>query len=214
MLSTQTGVRFRALLRIFAHHGIEKRGNSDAFVVAHALHPEWAANTSAKLKITTSARRPEVRRKMSEAKIKAFRADPSLHPNAHVTMSTTETMLAAILESAGVAFRFSVNADRYWLDFLLPELGIGVELQRCCHPCQKRDATIRQTLGLKAILYLPTRYFREGKAARLEHLVADLKAGSLDPSSLGEYAMISCQAKRGTTISLNGHHFLRPWIPV
>jgi hypothetical protein len=215
MISNTTGVAFRSLRRIFIHYGATLRNRQLSILVGYRIHPEWSERTAAKLRKSSSFFRPDVKQRCVAARVATIRANPGLHPNAKVKMSYRESLLAAILSSFGVLFQFNANAGRYWLDFLLPELNVGVELQRSqVRPSWNRDRVIRDILGLDTIFYVPGRWFNEGRTEYLKTFIADLKCRRINPASLGEYRMICCKSKRTDTRYIDGHYFRRRWSEV
>ena len=81
--------------------------------------------------------------------------------------SAHEMVAAVILLAAGVDFEINFKVDRYYVDFLIHDLKVAVEIDGEMHKGRElkdsnRDVRIRQVLGSSwEIIRIPTKYIEE-----------------------------------------------------
>lgn len=203
-ITRKTGVAFRSLRQLFESHGVRLRTRSEALSRDHAINPRRKAASKAqgeRLASPASQLRSRIARRESHL------CDPSKHLNAKVGMSPYERQTAAALKDAGIAFEFNKSFPPFWLDFWLPELAIGVEVQRPNRiPSKSRDAAIREA-GARAVLYFSTYQIRHGRLNDLIEVILLLQCGHLDPAALGEYTMVSRRPHNSAYLQIGPHKF-------
>lgn len=214
-VSRLTGVAYRAMKRILLNRGIALRGTAAANTIHHRLHPERAQKVGDQNRTIRAACRPEVRAKMVATRRESVRRDPTMHINGVVGMGAHEKVFAAALSERGVEFVFNKQAFPYWLDFFFPALLVGVEIQADSPwPNRDRDATIREVLGLKTIIYFQYYQMRQKRVGDLVDLIVDIQEGRFDPSALGEETMLTRRPGKGAGLELNGYKFRRPFVRI
>jgi len=201
-----TGILFRAIRRVFAHHGVKIVSRSEAQTAHYARHPERKAKISAAHKAITIP--AEQRGRMIDANIAAIRRDPSIHINARVNPSIYESKVIHALQSAGISYRFNHPSPPFWLDFYFPEMSVGLEIQRTqVHPDRNRHNSVVKSLGLRALVYYRVYEVKKNRISDLINLLSDIKIGSFDPSIIGEYSMFGRNPRGPTIVALDKHKF-------
>lgn len=211
-VTEKTGVRFRALRRIFAQTGAKIRTVAEATRREHAWNPERRASASAVAKRVF--RNPEIRAASYAARRAAHLVDPSKHVNFRAKMSKYESITAAALKDAGFAYEFNRPFPPFWVDFWLPDLAVGIEVQKPSRiPSRDRDAQIRAA-GARTVFYFSTYHIGLDRIDDLIQVVLDVQCGRLDPASLGEYTMISRRPHNAAFLQIGPHKFRWPFGPM
>ena len=210
-MTATTGILFRGLRRLLSRHGVPIRDYATASAVAHALKPEWGEHISQTKKIQAFRHPPHVTAQATEKRLRTVRADPSRHGLAHIAMTNRERQFADMLERHGVAYRFNAPAAHYFLDFHLPAIAVGIEVQRSqALPVRERDAVVTQALNLKGIVYVPGWYLRSGLAMEVERLVRFIDR--IELAELGDCRYL-CTLRGRSHAFHKGFYFMRRWAP-
>lgn len=207
----KTGVLTRALHRIFAAHGIKIRSANEASEVGRRLNPDWRGHISRTKRLKPFVHSPEVTRIAAQKRVRLFREQPHRHSLSHMPMKPREKMLAAMLDARGIEYSFNHHSGGYWLDFYLPQLRVGIELQNTKPPCKQRDDSLTASLRLRGIFYVMVRYFREGKQHAIARLLDSLKAGQVNIESLGDARALCVRPGNGINSESAGIKFLGYW---
>lgn len=211
-LATTTGVKFRALRRVLAHFQVERRSLSQAIRREHAINPRRREASKATAKRVLAS--PAVQAMSRVARRAAHLADPSKHLNAKVGMSKYEKAVAAALTDAGLVYEFNHPFPPFWLDFWLPHLSVGIEVQGINKtPSKARDSHIRSA-GARVVFYFHTYQIGLGRTDDLIQVILDVQGGHLDPASLGEYTMISRRPHNSAYLQIGPHKFRWPFGPM
>lgn len=207
-----TGLYYRSAVRLLESNGIAVRGFQEASALAHKLNPDWGEKISRSKRLNPFRHSPEVTKAAAKKRAGTMAEHPDHHPCATAPMTSRERGFADILERHGVQYEFNRSIHPYWLDFYLPKLGIGIEVQKSSRwPNKKRADYIRDKLGLRTILYVPNIYFFTRNIAYVDSLVWTL---TRDPDSidfvLGD-AVWLCQKQADVDARWYGFGFKRRW---
>lgn len=195
--------------RFFKSRGVQLRDPVAAGVVGKKLNPDWRERISKAKRLHPFRHSPGVTAVATAKRVATVRSDPSRHGNAHAKMTNRERQFADMLDAVPYRYEFNKPAAHYFLDFYLPDLSIGVEVQRSqTRPERSRDAAIIAALGLKGILYVPTWYLREGLAGEVAKLVRRLYL--IDPAMLGDRRYL-CMLPGRSHITHEGIRFMARW---
>lgn len=143
---------------------------------------EKVRNASEKLKLSTSARRPEVRKKMSQAKILAYNNNPLQHPNANVMPTECEKTVINSLKENGIETIHNFRIGRYWIDIFIPDMNLGIECTGSSTRAYswKRHKAITDTGA--TIIYIENRQIKRGNLWDLHKYVTNFKSIRSRPS--------------------------------
>lgn len=162
---------------------------------------EGVRKIAEKLKTSTSAKRPEVMKKITEARIKRFRANPSEHPNAKVKPTRAELMMIAHLQNMGFEVVHNHYIEPYWIDVYIPSLQIGIE----CFSVGRTPfdwARISSISGRGInLLYVVNRYVYDGKLADLDEYILLCQRVGSNPTSQGQKTVIWGRQRLANTIA-------------
>lgn len=213
-ITDKTGVLFRAVRRTLSENGIPLRDPASANKVGHALNPKWGEHISRTKLVQSFRHSPEVTKAATAKRLATFAREPHRIGNANIGMTNRERQFSEFLDAAGIRHQFNQHADRYWLDFHLADLRVGIELQRnCCIPDPVRDATITRCLNLHAMFYIPTWYLRVGLDWYVKEFIQALAESRIDFREIGD-ARFLCK-RRGRCHSFSGgFYFMRRWATI
>lgn len=205
-------LQYRAFMRAFSLLGVPMRDKSARMIVARKLNPAWNDNISRGKLREPFHHSPEVTASATEKRMKLFRADPSRHGQSHIGMSRREQTVKAMLDRYGVHGIFNQPAAGYFVDFYLPDLRIGIEVQRSqCLPDKLRCEAITQALSLRTMIYIPNIYFRTGNSGYIDSLIQTI---AKDHETLAETigdARFLCQKQAEVDARWYGFGFKRRW---
>lgn len=205
-ITKQTGVHFRAIRKLMISAGVQIRSRSESQKIDYARNPGRKAKVAAANKLHRAFCRPDVRARMIASRKAAHLVNPLLHVNSLAKPSVNEILVLDALRDAGIECVFNKPSPPYWLDIYIPEIKLGIELQRPDWPCKVRHFSIIESLGLNALIYFANYQIKQGRICDLVKFVSDVKARRCDPSVLGEHAMLS-RKPHGPYICLNEHKF-------
>lgn len=205
-------LHFRAVRNFFESRGVKIHDTHTAIVNARKLNPEWNENISRAKVRKPYYHSPETVKTISEKRAATFREHPERHGNASVGMTSREAEFAKVATELGIRVEFNKNVPPFWLDFYMPDLGLGFEIQHSSRlPSKTRADFIRDALSLKALLYVPNIYFFNGNIEYIRSLVWSVQR---DPDSLGPTvgdAVWLCQKQARVDARWYGFGFMRKW---
>jgi hypothetical protein len=211
-ITEKTGVLFRGIRRVFYLHGIEPHDHLTAVRIARKLNPNWNESISRSKKAKPFYHTPETIASATAKRVATVRADPSRHGNTHTRMSIRERQFADILDGERIRYAFNKPAAHYFLDFHLPDLAVGIEVQRPEEkPDPERDAAVTAALGLRGVIYIPNWYMKSSDLTKqVVKLVSRLHL--LDFSALGDCRFL-CIKRGRSHLCHQGIRFMRRWSP-
>jgi hypothetical protein len=149
-----------------------------------------ARKQAEKLKIVTSARRPEVREKMTIAQIRRYAQNPLEHPNAKAQPSKYEKALIDFLQGAGFKVVFNYRIGRFWVDIYIPDLALGIECignNRLPLAWQRHCAIVAQ--GIR-VIYLLNTFIQRGNFSELYKYISNPQFVGSFPARYSQETMI------------------------
>lgn len=152
---------------------------------------EGVRRTAEKLRISTSARRPEVRAKMAETRRAGYRNNPGAHPNAKAAPTKREQTMLDTLKQWGFEAIHNYHAPPYWIDAFIPSLNVGIECfsKSRCKTMEWERHTSLTARGIR-LLYVFNGNIDRGNLSDLHQYLTNLKVLGSNPSAQCQEAVI------------------------
>jgi very-short-patch-repair endonuclease len=152
-----------------------------------------------KLKNTTSAKRPEVREKFSATKVFQYAVNPASHPNARMKLTDCKKLMYEFLKESGFRFVFNYRLGRYWINFFLPDIKLGIECRANGRfPLSWQRHSILTSAGLR-MYYINNRVIKTWDFSELHKYISGL------------YSISALPAVNAQDTVIWGHRSLKPF---
>lgn len=152
---------------------------------------EGTRRAAEKLKVCSSAFRPEVRAKIAAANRARHQQDPSAHINARTPPTRIEALLLEKLADWGFNAVHNRSFFPYWIDIFIPALNVGIECfgsGRLNHSEWTRHAELCAR-GVK-MLYVANRVIDAGNLGDLHQNLSNAKVIGANPPSQSQETVI------------------------